>query len=120
MSASRPSRATVGVLLGLALLLLFTVAIVAACGSSSSFEGTWIKSGQDGAMVITKDGDNYKVSIKNKESDATGMDFPATLNGDTLELKDPTGASKEVIAITVDGDKLTLKSGTNTETLDRM
>ena len=119
MPSSRPSRLTAGVLLGLALLLLFTVATIAACGGGASFEGTWVKPGQDGAMVIKKAGDGYDVTVKAKESDATGMTLKGTMNGDTLELKDPNGASKEVVSLTVSGDKLTIKSGTSTETLDR-
>jgi len=119
MSASRPSRAIAGLLVGIVLLLLFTVATVAACGGGASFEGTWIQPGADGAMVITKAGDGYEVTIKSKESDATGTKFPATMNGDALELKDPTGAGTEVVSLTVSGDKLTMRSGDQTETLER-
>jgi len=118
MSASRPSRVTAGLLLGMALLLLFAVA-TAACGGGASFEGTWVKSGEEGALVITKDGDNYKVVFKAKESDETGMELSATMNGDALEIKDPSGATQEVVSMTVDGDTLTLKSGEETETLER-
>lgn len=120
MPASRPSRLTAGVLLGMALLLLFTVATVSACGSSSpALEGTWIRSGGDGAMVIKKSGDAYDVTVKAKESDASGVTIKGTMNGDTLELRDPSGADKSVVSLTVSGDKLTMKSGTNTETFTR-
>jgi hypothetical protein len=107
-------------LLGLALLLLFTVATIAACGGGASFEGTWYKPGDEAVMVITKADDGYDVVFKAKQSDTTAvMTLKATENGDALEIKDPSGASKDVITMTVSGDKLTMKSGTQTETLTR-
>lgn len=115
MPASRPSRTVAVWIIGMALLLLFTVAM-AACGGGADFEGTWVKPGEDGAMVIKKAGDGYDVIIKGKETDpdTSGFTLKGTMNGDTLELKDPTGASKDVVSITVSGDELTLKSGSET------
>jgi hypothetical protein len=119
MPTSHPSRLTAGVFVGLALLLLLSVAI-AACGSSSaSFEGTWFKPGDQTVMVITKAGDGYDVVIKASVSDASGLTLKGTTDGDAVVVKDPTGQSQDEIRMTVSGDTLTMKSGDQTETLQR-
>jgi hypothetical protein len=118
MPSSRQSRVRAVWLIGMAMLLLVAVATIAACGGSD-YEGTWLPSGQEGAMVIKKAGDGYDVTIKAKESDASGITLKATKDGDSLKIKDPSGKSQEVITLTISGDKMTMKSGSQTETLTR-
>jgi len=121
MPASHSFRVKVAGLLGLVALLTALTLTFAACGgsSSASFEGTWVKKGQDGAMEIKKADSGYDVTIKSKASDTSGFTLKATEKDDTLTITDPTGKSKESITMTVDGDTLTMKSGTQTETLTR-
>jgi hypothetical protein len=117
-STSRTGTATRGALLALALLVLLAVT-VAACGGGSDFEGTWVKEGDTGQMVITKGDDGYDVKISVGTDANAAVTLTAKEDGDKLILSDPTGESKDTIEMTVSGDTLTMKSGDQTETLTR-
>jgi hypothetical protein len=119
MPASRSFRVKAVWLLCLAALLIAMATALVACGGGNDFEGTWVKEGEEGAMVIKKADDGYDVTIKAKESDESGFTLKATEDGDKLVIKDPTGETQEMITMTVDGDKLTMKSGDETQELTR-
>lgn len=119
MPASRSFRVKAVWLLCLVALLVGLSAMLVACGGGNDFEGTWVKEGEEGAMVIEKADDGYDVTIKGKESDESGFTLTATEEGDELVIKDPTGETQEMISMTVDGDTLTMKSGEETQELTR-
>jgi hypothetical protein len=109
------------VLAAVALAALLVVLAVAACGSSSSgpdaMVGTWVNP-KDSTQVLTissTDG-KYQVAVGTGHAE---LKFDAEERGSSLVIKDPTGESKEEISFTMNGDKLDMKSGTETLSLEK-
>jgi hypothetical protein len=105
-----------------ALLVAIVATVVAACGSSDQFAGTWVDAASpDQAMIIEKNGDgSYTV----KDPDGKNS-WKGTASGDTLSgnLDYDAGGAKPVtvdVSVVVNGDtgKFTMAYNGKSQSLD--
>ena len=99
MSASRPSRPTVALLIAMTALLLLAVATVAACGDP--YSGTWKTSvmGEEMKIKIEKSGDSWVVT----SPDGNGDKITGKEEGGKLVLKDPKDPNTKMTLEAKDG-----------------
>jgi hypothetical protein len=100
MPNAQPRRAGLVLLVLAALVLLAAALVVAGCGKSDKYVGTW-KTQNGGVITVTKAGETWSLQ-GDKISDAVKFVTMADLKEDGDTLKSSMGTVK------VDGDTMTL------------